>query len=160
MGPDLTMPVEGGLVNLRVGAIIRKDGKLLMVGNATNDYDYSVGGRIRFGETAEEAVVREVEEETGCRLEIDRLGFIEENFFYGTSPFKREKLVYEISFYFYMKTPAGFEPLSDRFEEEGTPEHLEWLSPDTEKTIYPAFFRTELAEPVPYVRHIVSDERI
>ena len=159
MGKDLTMPVEGGLVNLRVGAIIQKDGKLLLVGNACNDYDYSVGGRIRFGETAEEAIVREVEEETGVRLPIDRLGFIEENYFYGTSPWKRDQLIYEISFYYYMKTPADFEPLSNCFLEEGTPEYLEWLSPDAEKTIYPRFFRTELAEPVPWVRHIVSDER-
>lgn len=159
MGPDLTLPVEGGLVNLRVGAIIQRDGKLLLVANANNDYDYSVGGRIRFGETAEEAVVREVEEETGVRLEIDRLGFVEENYFWGTSPFKRDRLVYEISFYYYMKTPADFEPVSDRFLEEGTPEYLEWLSPDTEKTIYPRFFRTELAKPCPCVRHIVSDER-
>ena len=160
METDLTMPVEGGLVNLRVGAIIQKNGKLLMVGNDRNDYDYSVGGRIRFGETAEQAILREVEEETGFRLEIDRLGFVEENYFYGTSPYKKERLVYEISFYYYMKTPEDFEPLSDRFEEEGTPEYLEWLSPDTEKTIFPTFFRRELADPVPYVRHIVSDERI
>ncbi len=159
METDLTLPVEGGLVNLRVGAIIQKDGKLLLVGNSRNDYDYSVGGRIRFGETAEEAILREVEEETGVRLEIDRLGFIEENYYYGTSPFKRDRLVYEISFYFYMKTPADFQPVSDRFLEEGVPEFLEWLSPDAEKTIFPRFFRTELAEPVPWVRHIVSDER-
>ena len=159
MPQDLTMPVEGGLVNLRVGAIIQKGGKLLLVGNDENDYDYSVGGRICFGETAEEAILREVEEETGVRLEIDRLGFIVENFFYGTSPYKRQQLVYEIAFYYYMKTPADFEPLRNRFWEEGTPEYLEWLSPDTEKTIYPCFFRTELKQPVPYVRHIVSDER-
>jgi len=36
---------------------------------------------------------------------------------------------------------------------------LEWISPDTEKTIYPTFFRTELKKPVPYVRHILADER-
>lgn len=44
---------------------------------------YSVGGHIQFGETAEEAVAREVFEETGVKLEIDHLGFIHENFFYG-----------------------------------------------------------------------------
>ena len=160
MAQDLTLPVEGGLVNLRVGAIIEKGGKLLMVANDYNDYDYSVGGRIHFRETAEQAILREVEEETGVRLEIDRLGFIQENYFYGSSPSKREQLVYEVSFYFYMKTPADFEPVSDRFLEEGTPEYLEWVDPDTEKTIYPAFFRTELRERVSYVRHIVTDERI
>ena len=43
-----------------------------MVGNQKDDYLYSVGGRIKFGESAEEAVVREVLEETGVRLDIPR----------------------------------------------------------------------------------------
>ena len=83
MPSDLTLPVDGGFLNVRVGAIILKDGKFLMVYNPAVEYCYSVGGRIRFGETAEQAVIREVEEETGARLEIDRLGFIHEDFFYG-----------------------------------------------------------------------------
>ena len=49
------MPCGGGLVNLRVGAIILKGGKLLMAGNRLHpEYLFSVGGRIKFGETAEE----------------------------------------------------------------------------------------------------------
>ena len=83
--PQPPPPCEGGLVNLRVGAIILKDGKLLMARERRDPYLYSVGGRIQFGETAEEAVVREVEEETGVRLEIDRLGFVHENYFISTS---------------------------------------------------------------------------
>ena len=47
-----------------------------MVENDRFDHEKSVGGRIKFGETAEEAVVREVFEETGRKMEIDRLGFI------------------------------------------------------------------------------------
>ena len=35
---------------------------------STRGYLYSVGGRIRMGETAEEAVVREVLEETGVLM--------------------------------------------------------------------------------------------
>ena len=73
MQQDMTVPCGNGLINLRVGAIIQKDGRILMVGNRNRpDYLYSVGGRIRFGETAEEAVVREVWEETGVSMEIDR----------------------------------------------------------------------------------------
>lgn len=34
-----------------------------------SEYLYSVGGRIKFGETAEEAVIREVYEETGVHME-------------------------------------------------------------------------------------------
>lgn len=33
MNKDITLPCEDGIVNLRVGAIIQKDGKILMVGN-------------------------------------------------------------------------------------------------------------------------------
>ncbi|MBP5159622.1 MAG: NUDIX domain-containing protein [Lachnospiraceae bacterium] len=76
----MTVPCDDGLINLRVGAIILKNGKILMVGNDRVEYLYSVGGRIKFGETSEEAVVREVFEETGDKMEVDRLGFIHEEF--------------------------------------------------------------------------------
>ena len=72
MSKDMTVPCEDGLINLRVGAIIMKNGKILMVGNDRAPYLYSVGGRIKFGETSEEAVVREVFEETGVKMEVDR----------------------------------------------------------------------------------------
>ena len=68
MNKDMTVPFDDGIINIRVGAIIMKDGKFLMVGNERVDYLYSVGGRIRFGETAEEAVIREVFEETGIHI--------------------------------------------------------------------------------------------
>ena len=58
--PDMSVSCGDGLINLRVGAIILRDGRFLMVRNARSDYFYSVGGRIKMGETAEEAVVREV----------------------------------------------------------------------------------------------------
>jgi len=74
---DMTVPCGDGMINIRVGAIIMKDGKILMVGNANRpEYLYTVGGRIQFGETAEEAVIREVYEETGVRMEVERLGFV------------------------------------------------------------------------------------
>lgn len=56
----MTVPCDGGIINIRVGAIILQDGKFLMVGNERSDYFYSVGGCIRFGETADEAVIRAV----------------------------------------------------------------------------------------------------
>ena len=56
MGKDLCVKTEDGILNIRVGAIIMKDDKFLMAGNDRFDHLYSVGGRIKFGETAEEAV--------------------------------------------------------------------------------------------------------
>ena len=99
MGTDITLPIEDGFVNVRVGAIIEKDGRLLMVRNADLNYCYSVGGRVQFGESAEEAVRREVREETGWDLEIEQLGFVHEDFFWGDSPSRLGKLIYEIGFY-------------------------------------------------------------
>ena len=91
MSQDLCVKMDEGILNIRVGAIIMKDDKFLMVENDRFPHMYSVGGRIKFGETAEEAVVREVFEETGVKMEIDRLGFIHENFFPGDSDIKKER---------------------------------------------------------------------
>ena len=159
MNKDMTVPCANGIINIRVGAIILKNGKLLMVANERSDYLYSVGGRIKFGETAEEAIVREVEEETGVSLEIDRLTFVHENYFYGDAPTNMGKLIYEISFYFLMKVPDDFEPVSNSFTEDNSSEHLCWVTPDTDKKIYPSVFRTLSAGVPDGVQHIVTDER-
>ena len=149
---------DDGILNIRAGAIIMKDGKLLMVGNGRN-YLYSVGGRVKFGETAEEAVVREVFEETGIQMEIDRLGFVHENYFYGDAPSNLNKLVYEISFFFYMKVPDTFAPVSESFMEDNSKEHLRWITLDEDIQIYPEFFRTELKNPMATVKYFTTDKR-
>ena len=146
MNKDMCVACDDGILNIRVGAIIMKDGKILMVGN-DRDYLYSVGGRVKFGETAEEAVVREVLEETGVQMEIDRLGFVHENYFYGDMPSNRNKLIYEISLFFYMKVPDAFAPISESFMEDNSKEHLVWASLDEDIKMYPEFFKTELKDP-------------
>lgn len=159
MNQDMTVQCEDGLINIRVGAIILKDGKILMVGNHRSDYLYSVGGRIKFGETAEQAIVREVLEETGVKMEIDHLGFIHENYFFGDAKTNYGKLIYEISFFFYMKVPNDFVPKCNSFTEDDSKEYLKWVSFDDEQKIYPAFFKTELKKNINIVRHFVTDER-
>ena len=156
---DITVKCGDGTVNIRVGAIIVKDGKILMTGHDRVDYLYSVGGRVKFGETAEEAVRREVFEETGVNMDIERLGFVHENFFYGDTEENMNRLIYEISFFFYMKVPDDFEPVCMSFNEDNDKEHLVWVAPDTEKTIYPEFFRSAALSPAEGVSHVVTDER-
>ena len=158
MNKDMCVVCGDGFLNIRAGAIIMKDGKLLMVSN-DRDYLYSVGGRLKFGETAEEAVVREVLEETGVQMEIDRLGFVHENYFYGDALSNRNKLIYEISFFFYMKVPDTFVPVSDSFTEESSKERLVWVSLDEDVKMYPKFFKTELKAPTDTVKHFTTDGR-
>jgi 8-oxo-dGTP pyrophosphatase MutT (NUDIX family) len=159
MNNDMCVRCDEGVINIRVGAIIMKDDKLLMVKNDRDDYYYSVGGRIRFGETAEQAIRREVKEELGFEMDVDRLGFICEAYFYGTIGDANERLIYEPAYYFYMRVPDGFVLENQTFLEDGTPEYLEWVPIDTEKTIYPEFFKTELGNPGKEIKHIVADER-
>ena len=159
MGPDMCVKCGDGLVNLRVGALIVRDGRILMAGNDSAGYLYSVGGRIRMGETAEEAVIREVREETGAEMTVDRLAFVHENYFYGDGAANAGKLIYEISFYFLMNVPEDFEPMEKSFTEDGRAEYLRWVEPDTPLTIYPEFYRREALDPPPGVRYYLTDER-
>ena len=158
MTPDMCVPCGDGLLNIRVGALIVKNGKILMV-QSSHDYLYSVGGRIKMGETAEEAIVREVFEETGVKMKIKRLIAVHENYFYGDIPTNQGKLIYEISFYYEMDVPEDFEPMCDSINEAGVKEHLHWVSPDTPMTIYPEFFRKEAVNPSDDVLYSLTDER-
>ena len=150
---------DTGILNIRAGAIIMKDDRFLMVKNGSCDYYYSVGGRLQFGETAEEAVVREVYEETGVHMEIDHLGFIVENYFHGDMPVSFGKTVYEIAFYFYMKVPDDFHPVCTSLSSDGNEETLVWVKKDDPGKVYPEFFRTELNPKDSSLRHIVVDDR-
>ncbi len=156
---DMCLPCGDGIINIRVGAIILRDNHFLMVKNRTLDYFYSVGGRIQFGETAQEAVVREVFEETGAKMEIDHLGFIQENYFIADNPSLIGKEVYELGYYFYMKVPEDFEPICKTIAENGQTEYLEWISPHESKTVYPSFFKTQLNIKDTTVKHLIKDDR-
>ncbi len=156
---DLTVKVDDGLLNIRVGAIIMNGSKFLMCGNVNQDYLYSIGGRIKFGETAEQAIVREVYEETGVKMEVDRLGFVHENYFYGDISSNMGKLIYEISLYFYMKVPDNFVPICNSYNSDKAKEKLVWVNNKSKIKYYPEFFRTELTNPTTTVKHFVNDDR-
>ncbi|MDE6293319.1 MAG: NUDIX domain-containing protein, partial [Clostridiales bacterium] len=90
----------------RVGAIIIEEGCVLLATNESADYYYSVGGRVHFGETAYDAVLREVKEETGVDYEVDRLAFVHENFFVEPCGVNKNKKFHEIALFYVMK-PRG-----------------------------------------------------
>lgn len=62
---DCTFKTKEGKFNFRVAAIIKNGTKILMANNPSDkSCCYSVGGRVRMNESLEDAVVREVFEET------------------------------------------------------------------------------------------------
>ena len=78
---DCGFTKEDNWFRYRAGAIIVENGCVLLAGNENEDYFSSVGGGVHMGETAEDAVLREVFEETGVHYEIDHLAVIHEKSF-------------------------------------------------------------------------------
>ena len=153
---DITVLCGQGIVNIRVGAIILNGDKILMASNSDVDYLYSVGGRIKFGECAEEAIKREVLEELGVALEIERLGIIHENFFYGSD----KKLTYEISLYYYMKMNENDTTFKTENVENDRREFYEWVDSSDKRKMHPNFLYEKAIAPSEGIIHICTDERL
>ena len=158
---DITLKVDSGYFNYRVGAIIISDNNLLMVKNENYSHYYSVGGRVNFGETAENAVLREAYEETHINFEIERLAFIHENFFAGRFESELSKPFHEISLFFLMKPHDRIKYIkSNSIGADGGKESLYWLPTDklSDYHVFPEFFKTELLHMKNEVGHFVTRE--
>ena len=157
---DCTFKTSEGKFNYRVAAIIQNGTKILMANNPVDkSCCYSVGGRVQLNETLEDAIIREVFEETGIKAEIDRMGFIHENFF---TNFMGEKY-HEVSVYFYIKPNKDILKIKNGHLTNDGPngEYLEWIDINDkhDKKVFPEFYLTELKEPSEYVKHIVTKEK-
>lgn len=143
----------------RAAGIIVEDGWVLFAGNDVDEYLYSVGGAVQVGETAEEAVVREVLEETGVRYEVDRLAFIHENFFEGSGT-QGDMHCHEVAFYFLMKPRGTRELNSHSTTAGGIPEHMHWIPIEElgKHIAFPTFLGEKLRNLQPGIEHIVTHE--
>ena len=144
----------------RAAAIIVENGCALFACNEMDDYFYSIGGGVHIGETAEDAVVREVFEETGVHYEIDRLAVIHENFFDENAGSLKGLNCHELSFYFLMK-PRGSQELHSNSVTMGVKEEMRWIPvEDLDRyKAYPTFLKDYLSKTHTGIAHIVSDER-
>lgn len=143
---------------VRAAAVIIEDGCVLLAKNDTADYYYSVGGGVKLMEYAEDAVKREVFEETGIEYEVDRLLFIHENFFVDEVVLK-DKRFHEISLYFLMK-PQGKKEINKESYCFAGREYMHWVPLDklSDLQVYPAFFKEKLLKLSDRIEHIITDE--
>lgn len=142
---DCTFKTEMGNFNFRVAAIIKDGSRVLLARNPQEEREFyfSVGGRVKFGESTEEAVLREIKEETGVDCEIDRLACVHENFFTDDNgvPF------HEISVFYFLKPNKELFNIASGHKTSGGPTHEEyliWIDLENSDglTIYPDFYRT------------------
>ncbi len=68
-------------VRIRVAGILIKDGKILLVRHKKINESYWLlpGGGIEFGESTENALIREFKEEVGIEVEIGKLVFVHDS---------------------------------------------------------------------------------
>ena len=157
---DITVKMADGKFNYRVGAIIIDSDEILMVRNSGESYFYTIGGRIQFGESAHEAILREAYEETQIHFEIDRLAYIHENFF--TMDTTGESY-HEVCIFFLMKPNKKVRIMENSsFKEEYGDVVYSWLSIHKLKELhlYPEFFKTELLNISNETKYFVTKNEI
>lgn len=142
------------ICTLRAAALIIKNNKFLAAKSMDYDCYYTVGGGININESSEEAVVREVYEETGYRLEIERLAFVQERFL------KVDKRQYhEVVFFYLMQNSFDMNILDNSFTDQKK-ETLHWLPlNDLNKiNLVPKFLKTKSFDNLKDIEHIISKE--
>ena len=78
---DITVDVDGQLLNVRTAMVIIHNNKVLTHRNVNSDHYAIPGGRVQIGEDSAKALKREVMEEMGKEIEL--IGYVTtiENFF-------------------------------------------------------------------------------
>ncbi len=145
---DISFRHEDRKFNYRVCAMIISDGRILAMHDERSPYFYLPGGRVKLGETAEQAVIREVREELGADARIVRPLWLNQAFFTEDV----DKLNYhELCIYFL--TEISGSDLPERGSvftiKEGERTHVfEWLEFERLKDeyFYPIFLKKAIFE--------------
>lgn len=114
-GKTYTVPSSALTWRPSVYGIIVKDDKILLLPQDGKGYVLP-GGGIEIDELTEAAVVREVREETGITVEIDRFLDIRENYFVIEPQTAPDDVWHSLCLY-YLCTPISGEVSSDGFDE-------------------------------------------
>ena len=143
---DISFKLENQKFNYRVCAMIISENRILAMHDEHSPYFYLPGGRVKMGETAEQAVVRETIEELGVTLKIARPLWLNQAFFTEDVDGVR---YHELCIYFLMDISNS--DLSERgscfTRTEGKHTHtFEWLAFDRLKDeyFYPIFLKKEI----------------
>ena len=152
---DCTFNTPEGKFNLRVGAVIT-DGKRVLVGKDSRvDFYTVIGGRVKLGETAEAAILREIREETGVSAEIDRLYSISEKFF------RFDGIAYhELEFLFLIK-PFDVSLINETaIQCDGADQRLVWLdsTKEPDMPVFPENLFEAVNSPATELRFITVNE--
>jgi ADP-ribose pyrophosphatase YjhB (NUDIX family) len=146
---DISWHGPHGTFNLRVAAILTHGEEILLCTVEGLGYWFLPGGRVRFGETAGVALVRELAEELGHRFSLGEPALVVENIYGG------DAIEHEIGLYYHLAWPAAL----DRDDLHGDePGHTFRWAPTAELDsirFEPARLVPVLQNPSGTLRHVV-----
>lgn len=157
---DLTLKTKKGIFNHRVAAVITHNHKLLAQKNTKTDEYYLVGGRVRFGESSQEALIREIKEELNITVSDFRPLWINECFFIDSG-----QQFHEIGMYYLVDIKnTDFNHYESVFElrEENRTNTYEWLETDKldDIMLYPLFLKDKIKNPGKSPELIITKEAV
>jgi ADP-ribose pyrophosphatase YjhB (NUDIX family) len=140
----------------RVGGILIHHEHVLCQAASKEDFFFLPGGRAELGEAASVTLLREMQEELGVVMKIERLLYVVENFF--TDP---NDTWHELGLYFLMTAPADsylYQSLETtiRVDEGDNELRFDWLPIAQLEAfpLYPHFFQKALQEIPEHTVHI------
>jgi len=122
-----------------------------------HDDEYALpGGHVVFGETSEDALVREINEEMGIIISCERLIWVEENFWnWG------RKKAHNISFYYSISLADSTGIVDDfiKVSKDNINVQFQWVPIDelNKITVYPHFIKDEINNISGDVKHFVRN---
>lgn len=154
---DISFKTVEGRFNYRVAGLIVRDNKLLIMQDKGQPYYYVPGGRIKMHEKSEDAVKREVQEELGVEVIVNRMLWVNENFFEEATLQER---FHEVCFFYLLELKTNGTLTDDEFvvDEDGKVHTYYWKSLDEIKNInlYPQFLREKIVDLPLHIQHIVQ----
>jgi ADP-ribose pyrophosphatase YjhB (NUDIX family) len=148
--------VASGQLNYRVAGVCIERGHVLLHTEDRDDFWVLPGGRPRLHETSRDALAREMDEELGVRVAVERLLWVVENVFTY-----RGRRLHELALYYAMSLPedSPYRDVGTDFSghEGETTLHYRWFPIDGlgNANLRPTFLETALSELPETPRHIV-----
>lgn len=152
----ITFKTSSAKFTYRAAGVILHQDHLLCEYAMQDDFYFLPGGRCELGESSLTTIIREMQEELGLTVKVERLLWIIENFFE-----ERGRLVHELGHYYLLQLPqdASILDVSRSYpgcEEERRAEYR-WLPLATlsEARLFPSFLRTNILNLPDQITHIV-----
>ena len=142
---DITYTSNNNKFKYRVGAIIINDNKLLVTHDERSPYYYLPGGRVKMNESAEQAIIREIQEELNIECNIIRPLWLSQSFFNEDVD---EIEYHELCIYYLIELSDKDLYKKDKFtlNERNHTFEFKWLEFDKLKDeyLYPLFIKKEI----------------